>query len=113
MRGFTLEGVIVEEGVSGSVPLADRHAGGALVARLGKGDVLIAAKLDRVFRPALDALNTVAALKARGVKLHLIDIGGDVSGNGRESATSAKTEPPSNRTFDSTVTRVPSFAPFF
>jgi putative DNA-invertase from lambdoid prophage Rac len=44
--------------------------------------VLIAAKLDRLFRSALDALQTLEAFKERGVKLHLLDIGGDVSGNG-------------------------------
>jgi putative DNA-invertase from lambdoid prophage Rac len=82
MKGFKLDGVVVEEGVSGSVPLAERPAGSPLVAKLAKGDVIVAAKLDRIFRSALDALQTVEALRARGVKLHLIDIGGDVSGNG-------------------------------
>jgi DNA invertase Pin-like site-specific DNA recombinase len=82
MKGLRLDDVIIEEGVSGSVPLANRPAGGPLVAGLAKGDILIASKLDRVFRSALDALMTVQSLKDRGVKLHLIDIGGDVSGNG-------------------------------
>ena len=82
MRGLTLTDTVVERGVSGSVPIAEREAAGALFARLEEGDVLIAAKLDRMFRSALDALRTVETLKARGVKLHLIDIGGDVSGNG-------------------------------
>jgi DNA invertase Pin-like site-specific DNA recombinase len=39
-------------------------------------------KLDRLFRGALDALNVIEGLKARGVSLRLIDVGGDVSGNG-------------------------------
>ena len=56
MHGLTLTGVVVEEGVSGSVPVAERHAAGPLFARLGKGDVVIAPKLDRLFRSALDAL---------------------------------------------------------
>jgi DNA invertase Pin-like site-specific DNA recombinase len=82
MKGLKLDGLVVEEGVRGSVPLAERRAAGPLLAKLAKGDVLIAAKLDRMFRSALDTLQTVEALKARGVKLHLLDIGGDVSGNG-------------------------------
>jgi DNA invertase Pin-like site-specific DNA recombinase len=49
---------------------------------LKRGDVIVAAKLDRMFRSALDALNVVEDLRRRGVKLHLIDLGGDVSGNG-------------------------------
>jgi putative DNA-invertase from lambdoid prophage Rac len=45
-------------------------------------DIVIAAKLDRLFRSALDALNVVASLKERGVYLHLLDLGGDIAGNG-------------------------------
>jgi putative DNA-invertase from lambdoid prophage Rac len=82
MHALTLAGVVVEEGVSGSVPVAERPAAGPLFARLGKGDVVIAPKLDRLFRSALDALKVVEDLKKRGVALHLLDLGGDISGNG-------------------------------
>src|SRR4051812_28949748 len=63
-------------------PLNARPAGGALLAKLKAGDIVIAAKLDRCFRSALDALNVVEQLKTRGVKLHLHDLGGDIAGNG-------------------------------
>ena len=43
---------------------------------------MIAAKLDRLFRSALDALKVVESLKGKGVKLHLLDLGGDIAGNG-------------------------------
>ena len=82
MHGFTLAGVEVEEGVSGSIPINERPVGGALLARLQPGDIVIAAKLDRMFRSALDALQVVERLKASGVKLHLLDLGGDIAGNG-------------------------------
>jgi len=68
--------------VSGSVPVAERPAAGPLFAKLTKGDVIIAPKLDRLFRSALDALKVVEDLKKRGVALHLLDLGGDISGNG-------------------------------
>ena len=68
--------------MSGLVPLSERPAGAALFAKLKAGDVVIAAKLDRLFRSALDALQMVETLKVRGVKLHLIDLGGDIAGNG-------------------------------
>src|SRR4029077_7504621 len=55
---------------------------GPLFAKLRKGDVVIAPKLDRLFRSALDALQVVADLRRRGVALHLLDLGGDISGNG-------------------------------
>lgn len=82
MHGMSLSGIVVEEGISGSVPVTDRPAGGALLAKLAPGDVVIAAKLDRMFRSALDALTVVEQLKARGIKLHLLDLGGDIAGNG-------------------------------
>src|SRR5215210_5393799 len=82
MHGLTLDQIVVEEGVSGSVPLNDRPAGGALLAKLKADDIMIAAKLDRCFRSALDALNVVEQLKTRRVKLHLLDLGGDIAGNG-------------------------------
>src|SRR5208337_3946619 len=82
MHGLTLTEVLVEGGVSGSVPVEERPVGGALFAKLGRGDIVIAAKLDRLFRSALDALKVVESLKGRGVKLHLLDLGGDIAGNG-------------------------------
>jgi putative DNA-invertase from lambdoid prophage Rac len=82
MHGLTLDDVIVEEGVSGSVPVVERLKSGELFARLKKGDVVIAPKLDRLFRSALDALTTVEDLRQRGVSLHLLDLGGDILGNG-------------------------------
>jgi putative DNA-invertase from lambdoid prophage Rac len=82
MHGLALEEIVVEEGVSGSIPVAERPAAGPLFVKLSKGDVVIAPKLDRLFRSALDALKVVEALRGRGVKLHLLDLGGDISGNG-------------------------------
>lgn len=82
MHGLDLDRVIVEEGVSGSIPLDQRPAGADMLAMLNDGDIVVAAKLDRCFRSALDALNVVEQLKQRGVKLHLLDLGGDIAGNG-------------------------------
>src|ERR1700722_11859168 len=65
MHGLTVDGMFVERGVSGSVPLSERAEGKALLAILKAGDVLITAKLDRMFRSALDALDVLAKLKAR------------------------------------------------
>jgi putative DNA-invertase from lambdoid prophage Rac len=72
----------VEAGVSGSVPLAERPEGQRLLAALQSGDVVITAKLDRAFRSAADALGTLEQLKDDKVALHMIDLGGDVTGNG-------------------------------
>jgi putative DNA-invertase from lambdoid prophage Rac len=82
MQGQPLDAVFIERGVSGSVPLQDRPEGGRLWAQLRRGDVLVASKLDRLFRSALDALQAVENLKDRGVSLVLLDLGGDISTNG-------------------------------
>ena len=82
MQGATLAGVYVERGVSGSTPLGDRPEGTRLLTTLERGDTVVAAKLDRMFRSALDALQTIEAFKAQGISLVLLDLGGDVSGNG-------------------------------
>jgi DNA invertase Pin-like site-specific DNA recombinase len=82
MQGLVINEIIIEEGVSGSVPVAQRPAAGPLLASLTAGDVVIAPKLDRLFRSALDALQVVEELRRRGVRLHLLDLGGDIAGNG-------------------------------
>jgi putative DNA-invertase from lambdoid prophage Rac len=82
MKGWAVAEFFVEAGVSGSVPLADRPEGQRLLATLQPGDVVITAKLDRAFRSAADALGTLEQLKEDKIGLHMIDLGGDVTGNG-------------------------------
>jgi len=82
MQGVTIDKVFVERGVSGSVAVSERPEGGAMLALLRRGDTIVASKLDRLFRSALDALAMVERLKAQGVSLVLLDLGGDISGNG-------------------------------
>ena len=53
-----------------------------MLTTLRPGDVVITAKLDRMFRSAADALGTLEEIKDQGVALHMIDLGGDVCGNG-------------------------------
>jgi putative DNA-invertase from lambdoid prophage Rac len=79
MKGLEIGRVFVERGVSGSTRLTERPQGAALLAALEPGDVVVTAKLDRMFRSALDVL---AQLKERGISLHMVDLGGDVTGNG-------------------------------
>ena len=85
MRGIPGNNVITftDKGVSGSVPLAFRPQGKEMLEAAQDGDVICAAKMDRLFRSAIDALQTAAELKKRGVELVLLDIGIDaVTGNG-------------------------------
>jgi Site-specific recombinases, DNA invertase Pin homologs len=79
---LTVDWHFVERGVSGSVPLDERPEGKALLALVKPGDVIITPKLDRMFRSALNALDVLEWLKERNASLHMIDLGGDVTGNG-------------------------------
>ncbi len=75
----------VEQGVSGGVPFRERPQGAALFAQLKPGDIVVAAKLDRMFRSAADCLQLVEEFQRRRVHLYLLDLNGgadDVSGNG-------------------------------
>lgn len=82
-RGESMLCCFVDEGVSGSVPISDRPKGGLLMKTLVCGDVVIASKLDRMFRSAQDALEWFNEFKRRGIKLILCDMGTDpVTENG-------------------------------
>lgn len=74
--------IFVEAGVSGGVEFQERPEGGRLYQVVQKGDLIIFPKLDRAFRNTRNALNVLHELKERGVHIHFIDLGGDVTGNG-------------------------------
>lgn len=84
LKGYDipLENYITERGVSGSLEFEKRPEGGKLFEQLTSGDVLIFSKLDRAFRNTRNALNTLHELKQRGVSVHFIDLGGDVTNDG-------------------------------
>lgn len=84
LKGFDIppENFITERGVSGSLEFEKRLEGGKLFNQLVSGDVLIFSKLDRAFRNTRNALNTLHELKQRGISVHFIDLGGDVTNDG-------------------------------
>ena len=79
MRGIDKFGlqIYVDAGVSGGMPFARRPAGADLLAAARKGDIVIASKLDRMFRNSLDALATAERFKEQGIHLVLFDLGQD------------------------------------
>jgi len=79
--GSELAEIIVDAGVSGSKPLFKRPEASRLVKLLKPGDTLVSTKLDRLFRSASDALNTVERMKARNIRIVAIDLG-EITGNG-------------------------------
>jgi DNA invertase Pin-like site-specific DNA recombinase len=84
-RGVDKYGVQIytDAGVSGGVKLSKREAGAQLLADMATGDTVIASKLDRMFRSAVDALNMLELFKEKGVHLVLYDMGHEpVTGEG-------------------------------
>lgn len=79
---WTMSQCFVEAGTSGSVPLAERVEGARLLVMVQPGDVIVTPRMDRMFRSSTDALVTLDELKKQRVALHMIDLGGDVLGNG-------------------------------
>ena len=84
LKGFEIppENFITEKGVSGSLEFERRPEGSKLFNQLIAGDALIFSKLDRAFRNTRNALNTLHELKQRGISVHFIDLGGDVTNDG-------------------------------
>ena len=80
LRGLKLlsRDVLIDDGVSGGIPLWDRPAGGMLLDRIeaGKCQHIIAVKLDRLFRIVGDALDTIDYLHSEDVGVHIIDLNG-------------------------------------
>jgi DNA invertase Pin-like site-specific DNA recombinase len=80
-----IDQVVIEAGVSGGIPFAQRPEGGKLWASLRRGDNLVVAKLDRFSRNLFDCLQVSQELQKRGVNLFLLDVGASdpVTGNGQ------------------------------
>lgn len=79
LKGMTLSKVIRDEGVSASTPIEERPSGRDLVAALSsrKAQSVVAIKLDRLFRDAVDCLTKVGQWDDSGIAMHVIDLGGN------------------------------------
>ena len=78
LHGLAIENVYCDEAVSGSKPLAERPQGSRLCTDVAAGRVrhVIALKLDRLFRDAIDCLEVSRDWETADVAMHLIDLGG-------------------------------------
>jgi DNA invertase Pin-like site-specific DNA recombinase len=76
--GLKLVEVLADPGVSAGRPIARRPAGKRVVGAIEGGEVsvVIAVRLDRLFRNTVDCLESVASWRGGGVAIHLVDDGG-------------------------------------
>ena len=70
--------VVIDDGVSGGIPLFDRTGGSRLadLIETGKYSHVIAVKLDRMFRMTTDAIDTMDYLAELGIAIHFVDFNG-------------------------------------
>lgn len=66
-------------GVSGGVSLCKRPAGADLNGCLRRNDHLVIAKFDRAFRSMEDGMRTISLFEKRGIFVHVIDMGLDMT----------------------------------
>lgn len=78
LAGLDLAEIVREEGVSGAKPLGERPAGSSMLPKIGRRGArhIVALKLDRLFRSAVDALEQTQRWDNADVTLHLVDMGG-------------------------------------
>lgn len=78
LQGLQLAHVYRDEGISAGKPLSERPEGAELLGRVERGEArhVVALKLDRLFRDAVDCLQRSREWDAAGVAMHLIDMGG-------------------------------------
>jgi DNA invertase Pin-like site-specific DNA recombinase len=75
--GLELVEMIRERAITGKLKLNKRPEGQRIAELTAAGVChIVALKLDRLFRNAVDALNHVEAWEAAGISLHLVDLGG-------------------------------------
>ena len=86
-EGFELV-AIFSDVASGSVPLAQREQGAALLRAVKPGDIIVSLKLDRCFRDTADATATLGELQRHGSK-HVSDRAND----GRQLVTHNRHRP--------------------
>lgn len=78
-RGYELLDIPDEIDVSGSVPFALRPVGAQILARLAEIEAVIFPKVDRGFRDTVDAMLTVADMRAAGKDIHFLDMALDTT----------------------------------
>jgi DNA invertase Pin-like site-specific DNA recombinase len=74
--GYALDYWFADEGVSGAILAAQRPQFREMLSKMRKGEVLVVTKIDRLGRDAIDIQQTVKALKAHGIKVHVTQLGG-------------------------------------
>jgi len=71
--------LITDSGTAWNTDFAARPGGGQLLDTLTTGDIVVVYALERVFSSCYDAFNTLERLKSTGVKLFVVELGGNAT----------------------------------
>lgn len=79
-KGFTVSAVYRDEGITSTIPLAERPAGRELTEQVLSGRVqhVISHSLSRMFRNDFEAIGVATAWEKLDVKMHILDMGGAI-----------------------------------
>lgn len=66
---------IITDTVSGRIPAVERPGLSGLLNRLGQGDSMVVARLDRLGRDTVDVMGLVRSLTESGVRVRILNIG--------------------------------------
>jgi len=77
--GYQIDRTFSDEAVSGTVKGEDRKGFSECLKYLRDGDSLIVFAIDRLGRSTVDVLNNVEAIRAKGVRLVIINLGLDTN----------------------------------
>jgi len=80
IKDLTIDAVVSEQ-VSGTIPFEKRIKGFELMKKLKRGDNIICSHLDRFSRNTLNLLTLVEKFKRQKIKLHFVEVGGEVTGS--------------------------------
>lgn len=80
MMGYEVEDVMIDENISGGIELFERPEGSLIPSMIETGQVnnIVTHKLDRLFRNALNGLETIQYFNKYGVTFSVIDMGGSI-----------------------------------
>ena len=80
IKDLTIDEQIFEQ-ISGTTPFERRPKGYELIKKLKRNDHIICSHLDRFSRNTLNLLTWVDRFKRQKIHLHIVDVGGEVTGS--------------------------------
>lgn len=79
-KDLFLTATLRDSNCSWSQEFHKRETGKSLMANLQAGDIILCSKLERIVSSCHEAIKLIRALKEKKVQLHIVELGGDITG---------------------------------